>query len=94
VPRVLLFLAVVMFGVWALIDVAQTPEARVRLLSKPSWSLAVLIPVLGPALWFLQGRTPQPSGSVAKAKPRPLAPDDDPDFLRRLRDRNHPDGSP
>jgi Phospholipase_D-nuclease N-terminal len=88
VPRLLLFLAVVTFGVWALVDVAQTPEPRIRLLSKSAWSLAVLIPVLGPALWFLQGRIPQPSGPAAQ--PRPLAPDDDPEFLRRLRG---PDGS-
>ena len=92
VAKVLLFLAVVVFGLWALIDVSQTPEDRVRVLSKASWSLAVLIPVLGPALWFRQGRMPLPSGSVAKSAPRPLAPDDDPEFLRRLRDRNRPDG--
>ena len=80
-------------AVLRLIDVAQTPVARVRLLSKATWSLAVLIPLLGPAWWFLQGRTPLPSGSVAKPEPRPLAPDDDPEFLRRLRDRNRrPDG--
>lgn len=90
-PRLLLLLAVVTFGVWALIDVAQTPELQVRLLAKPVWSLVVLLPVLGPAAWFLQGRSPQPSGT-AVGGPRPLAPDDDPEFLRRLRDRNRPDG--
>jgi hypothetical protein len=89
VPRLLVFLAVVTFGVWALVDVAQTPESRIRLLSKAAWSLAVVFPVLGPALWFLQGRVPQPAGSRVD-QPRPLAPDDDPDFLRRLRG---PDGS-
>ena len=77
VPRLLLLLAVVTFSVWALIDVAQTPEPRLRVLAKP--------------LWSLQGRSPQPSGSAALT-PRPLAPDDDPEFLRRLRDRDRPDG--
>ena len=91
VPRLLLFLAVVTFSVWALIDVAQTPEPRLRLLAKPLWSLVVLVPLLGPTAWFLQGRSPQPSGSAALT-PRPLAPDDDPEFLRRLRDRDRPDG--
>ncbi len=88
--KLLLFLAVVTLGVWALIDVVQTPEPRVRVLPKPAWSLLVLVPVLGPAAWFLQGRTMEPSRVVAR--PRPLAPDDDPDFLGRLRDRDHPDG--
>ncbi len=90
-PRLLLLLAVVTFSVWALIDVAQTPETALRLLAKPLWSLVVLLPVLGPAAWFLQGRAPQPTGTLAPG-PRPLAPDDDPEFLRRLRDRNRPDG--
>ena len=62
-----------------------------RLLARPLWSLAVLLPVLGPAAWFLQGRTP-PTSRTPAVGPRPLAPDDDPEFLRRLRDRNRPDG--
>ena len=88
-PRLLLLLAVVTFSVWALIDVAQTPDLRVRLLAKPIWSLLVLAPVLGPTAWFLLGRNPEPSRTPLQ--PRPVAPDDDPDFLRRLRDRKHPD---
>lgn len=89
-PRLLLLLAVVTFSVWALIDVLQTPDLRVRVLAKPLWSLVVLVPVLGPAAWFLQGRTSEPSR--VQAEPRPLAPDDDPEFLRKLRERKHPDG--
>jgi Phospholipase_D-nuclease N-terminal len=90
VARLLVVLAVLTLGVWALIDVAQTPEHRVRLLAKPVWSLLVLIPVLGPAAWFTQGRTPARRPATGQ-QPRPLAPDDDPDFLRRLGDHKHPD---
>jgi Phospholipase_D-nuclease N-terminal len=91
VARLLGVLAVLTLGIWALIDIAQTPEPRVRLLSKPVWSLLVLVPLLGAAAWFTQGREPaaRPAGSK---QPRPLAPDDDPDFLRRLGDHKHPDG--
>ncbi len=80
--RLLFFLLVVTVGVWAILDVGQTPPERVRGLSKSAWSFVVLIPVLGAAAWFLQGRAPLPT--TAKQQPRPLAPDDDPDFLRRL----------
>ncbi len=89
--KVLLFLAVVTLGVWALLDVGQTPPGRIRGLSKPGWSLAVLIPLLGPAAWFMQGRTPEVA--PARREARPLAPDDDPEFLRHLGDHKHPDGS-
>jgi hypothetical protein len=91
VLRVLIFLVVVTLGVWALLDVAQTPEARVRGFSKPVWSLVVIIPLLGPVAWFMQGRVPAPRAT--RTDVRPLAPDDDPDFLRKLRDRDRPDGS-
>ncbi|HEY5033374.1 MAG TPA: PLDc N-terminal domain-containing protein [Actinomycetes bacterium] len=89
--KVLVFLAVVTFGVWALLDVAQTPADRIRGLSKSGWSLAVLVPLLGPVAWFMQGRTPVVAPTRREA--RPLAPDDDPEFLRHLGDHKHPDGS-
>jgi len=89
VSRLVLLLAVVTLTLWALIDVAQTPAPRMRILVKPLWALLVLVPVVGPAAWFLQGRAPQQSAAVV----RPLAPDDDPEFLRRLRDPKRPDGS-
>lgn len=87
-PRLLSLLTVVTLSLWALIDVAQTPALRLRMLAKPLWAVLVLVPVLGPAAWFLQGRAPQPSAAGV----RPLAPDDDPEFLRRLRDPKRPDG--
>lgn len=87
-PRLLSLLTVVTLSLWALIDVAQTPALRLRMLAKPLWAVLVLVPVLGPAAWFLQGRAPQPSTVGV----RPLAPDDDPEFLRRLRDPKRPDG--
>ena len=86
--KLLLLLAVVTLSVWALIDVAQTPAARMRMLAKPLWAVLVLVPVLGPAAWFGQGRAPLRSASAV----RPLAPDDDPEFLRHLRDPKRPDG--
>ncbi len=80
--------------VWALLDLAQTPRPRVRGLPKPVWMIVVLlVPVLGPLAWLGLGRAPAPpSGGIQR--PRPLAPDDDPEFLHRLdeeRRRSRPD---
>lgn len=93
--RVLAYLVTVALTLWALIDVAQTPAQRLSILPKPVWLLATLVPLLGPALWFLFGRSeaaqaPGPSRPSRPAPPRPRGPDDDPEFLRGLGHR--PDG--
>ncbi len=96
--KLVLFLAAVGFVLWSLIDLAQTPAAEVSTLPKPVWALAIILfPLLGSVAWLLLGTTgnredPGPGGGGQR---RPLAPDDDPDFLRRLDEhrREHPDGS-
>lgn len=89
-PRVLLTIAIVFASIYAFVDCAQTDRRLVRVLAKPVWLLVVLVPVLGPLVWFVAGRTdarggrPQ-QGPQGPTRPRgPLGPDDDPDFLRRL----------
>ncbi|WP_205629517.1 PLD nuclease N-terminal domain-containing protein [Jiangella muralis] len=73
--------------VYALIDCLQTDSTRFRSLNRVAWvAIVVLIPLIGPILWLVIGkeraRPQRPSGPP----PRPLAPDDDPEFLRHLRD--------
>lgn len=82
--KALLVLGAAALAVWALLDLAQTPRSRVQVLAKPAWVLAVvLLPVLGALAWFMVGR----SATAAPRPPvRPLAPDDDPEFLRHLDD--------
>ena len=68
--------------VYALVEAATTP--RQQLAGKVWWLLAILLlPVVGPVLWLAVGRRSRrtPGGRDDR---RPLAPDDDPDFLRRL----------
>lgn len=78
------FVVAVVIDVFALIDLRYIDRSRVRAFSKPIWAVIIIaVPVIGAALWFLLGR-----GRRAKAQPRPAAPDDDPEFLRRLGDES------
>jgi Phospholipase_D-nuclease N-terminal len=84
---------------WALFDSVTAPADRVRLLPKLLWILIVVIFTdVGAVLWFLAGRPRATAGAPARpvgfgwqshgssggARRRPSAPDDDPEFLRRL----------
>jgi hypothetical protein len=89
---VLLLLALV---IYSLIDCIQSDEGEVRRLPKGLWILViVLAPLLGAVAWLFLGR-PKPSRPMSPpASPRPLAPDDDPDFLRGLGHGPHPPRMP
>jgi Phospholipase_D-nuclease N-terminal len=91
----LMFLVDLALMVIALIDCLSTDEYAVRNLPKVVWVLLILLfsPV-GPIVWFVAGRPQaQPVGRAGAWKPgkgfpeyerpRPLAPDDDPEFLRK-----------
>ncbi len=57
----------------------QSDSEQVRHLPKTLWLLLVLIlPLVGMAAWWIVGRP------IASPAAPPLAPDDDPDFLRNL----------
>ncbi|MFT4122611.1 MAG: PLD nuclease N-terminal domain-containing protein [Microbacteriaceae bacterium] len=89
--RVLVLLTVVelAFLVFAFVDVLLLPPARVRALPKPVWAIIVLLlsPV-GGILWFVLGRAP----AAPRRETRPLAPDDDPEFLRRIARKPNAEG--
>lgn len=76
--------------VYTLIDCARTDPAQVRNLPKPVWVLLIiLLPLLGGIGWLIAGR-PRP-GPRRGPRPGPIGPDDDPEFLRRLRPPRDPD---
>ncbi|GAB2749473.1 PLD nuclease N-terminal domain-containing protein [Kitasatospora kifunensis] len=97
------FLIVLLLWVWAFIDCLTTPEQEVRHLPKVVWILLILIfgeVLLGPIAWLLAGRRrgasapgrgtgsgPAPAQRQASFG-RPLAPDDDPEFLASLQRDN------
>lgn len=86
--RPLLFLAAAALTVFAAADCAQSsPEQRG---GAPRWLwmlLVVLVPVLGPIVWLLVSRSLASRGhdGTPDGTPRSSAPDDDIEFLRKLR---------
>lgn len=90
--RVLPILVAVVLLVFSLVDLAQSRSDRVRGLPRWTWALVIVfIPIVGPLIWLSLGR---PTDEVP-ARPVPpdtappqLAPDDDPEFLARLRQQN------
>ena len=88
--RIGLVLSVVdlVLTVVAVVDIVLIDPSRVRALPKWVWVVVVLVLFLvGPLLWFFVGHEQaRPLG------PARVAPDDDPEFLRRLGEqRDHPD---
>lgn len=81
-PRVVIIVVLALLTIYAIVEVAQADSSRVRNMPRWLWAAAIIcLPALGACAWFLFGR-PLPQRPAPK---RPIAPDDDPDFLRRLR---------
>lgn len=76
--------------VYAVVDLTRTPGPQVRTLPKPLWyPIVVLLAPLGCLAWLLLGRPRRDGAAQTPAPPaRPIAPDDDEDFLRELRRRS------
>lgn len=85
--RLLPLILVLVLAIYCWVEIAQSDPRHVRQLPRGLWALLVFVPLVGPAAWLVYGR---PNGTSAPPTPkparrRPLAPDDDPDFLRRIR---------
>jgi hypothetical protein len=109
VLRHLPFLLVPALWIYAFIDCLLTPEEEVRHLPKGAWVLTVLFfgeVLIGPIAWFAVGKarhthraraygsTPSEWHRNHPTVPAPQkAPDDDPEFLRSLREENRRDES-
>jgi hypothetical protein len=100
--RLLPMLLILGLALFALIDVLARDDDEIRGLPKIVWVFVVLLfPLLGSLAWFFAGRAGRTTtaggqwrfsgGSAERPRTRPVAPDDDPDFLRRLGDKNRGD---
>ena len=82
-PRVVLVIILIALIIYSLIEAGQADADRIRLMPRWLWIVAILLlPGVGAAGWLLLGRPLGRPGSGGSH--RPIAPDDDPDFLRRL----------
>ncbi len=81
--RVLPVVIIAMLMIYAIVEVAQADPARVRVMPRWLWTVAIiLLPAVGAIFWLLFGRPTRRDAGTGQRPPR--APDDDPDFLRRL----------
>ncbi|MEV0806555.1 PLD nuclease N-terminal domain-containing protein [Micromonospora sp. NPDC050200] len=95
----LLFAIQIVLAVCALISCLSADEGDIRALPRIAWVLIILLfPLVGSIAWFLAGRTATPprpgTAAPAPAKPnqrRPVAPDDDPQFLESIAERSRRD---
>ncbi|PZQ89478.1 MAG: hypothetical protein DI534_06575 [Leifsonia xyli] len=79
-----LIIAVVLL-VAAVVDIVRIDPSRVRALPKPLWAvIAIGLVFIGPILWFALGREPLSPRNHGRYRDTPVAPDDDPEFLRRI----------
>lgn len=101
--RVLIIVLPIALAIYALVDLVQTEEDDVQGLPKIAWvGVIVILGVVGPLAWILAGKKsrrilprllpPQPGAAGYGAGP--VAPDDDPDFLRGLRRSSPPPRTP
>ncbi|MEQ4208061.1 PLD nuclease N-terminal domain-containing protein [Actinopolymorpha sp. B17G11] len=86
-PRVLPVLVAIVLVVFCLVDLVQSRREDVRTMPRPLWALVIVcVPFLGPLGWLLAGR-PRAGSQSRPTSPTMVAPDDNPEFLSRLKER-------
>jgi Phospholipase_D-nuclease N-terminal len=79
----ILGLMVVILSIYTLVEAAMFDRGRIRGLPRWVWLFVIfLIPVIGPLLWLFVGRGRAEVPGVRAT--RSFAPDDDPEFLKKL----------
>jgi hypothetical protein len=74
---------VIVFTIYALVDLFMTHTPRVRAFPKPIWIIVIVaLPVFGPLLWLFVGKAKNSGKKNNSGGNR--APDDDPSFFRSL----------
>ncbi|MFJ8887904.1 PLD nuclease N-terminal domain-containing protein [Streptomyces sp. NPDC102402] len=97
--RALIFLLPLALTIFAFIDCLNTPEDEAKHLPKVAWVFIILLFwIVGPVVWLVAGkvRTAPAEGRASSEWPRRrrttwVAPDDNPDFLKSLKDESGKD---
>ncbi|MER6255117.1 PLD nuclease N-terminal domain-containing protein [Streptomyces sp. NPDC001584] len=85
--RYLPFLLILALTIYAFIDCLNTPEAEVKHLPKVVWVIIILLfSIVGPVVWLFAGKDRVVSGGGRARRTQWVAPDDNPEFLKSLRD--------
>ncbi|MFE5832971.1 PLD nuclease N-terminal domain-containing protein [Streptomyces sp. NPDC056488] len=92
--RALLFILPLALMIYAFIDCLNTPEEEVKHLPKPVWAIVILLfSVVGAIGWIFAGKERGPKGRTGAGGVRGgrgaggwVAPDDNPEFLKSLKD--------
>lgn len=87
--------------IYSLIDCLNTPEDEVKHLPKVVWVIIILLFwIVGPIVWFAAGKLRRaPAGGRTPSewhrnhRHEWVAPDDNPEFLKSLKDENKKDES-
>lgn len=93
-----LIAAVIIFGIFTTVYAASADPKQVRVLPKVAWVLMCLfIPIIGGLLYIMIGRPIDGDQGQGAKRARPIAPDDDADFLADLdsqfkNDKDNKDG--
>jgi Phospholipase_D-nuclease N-terminal len=87
VRLVLPIIVALVLAIYAFIDCLQADPAEVRGPRRPVWiAMILLLPIVGPVSWLVARRGMPRTGRPQRYATPPVAPDDNPEFLRQLRD--------
>ena len=89
--RYLPFLLIIALTIYAFIDCLNTPEEEVKHLPKVVWVIIILLfSIVGPVVWLFAGKkrslTGGNGGGGGRRRTQWVAPDDNPEFLKSLRE--------
>ncbi|MER5550334.1 PLD nuclease N-terminal domain-containing protein [Streptomyces sp. NPDC002793] len=85
--RALIILVPLALTIFAFIDCLNTPENEVKHLPKVAWVFIILLFwVVGPIVWIAAGKTRTAAAGGRRRRTTWVAPDDNPDFLKSLKD--------
>ncbi|MFD9946462.1 PLD nuclease N-terminal domain-containing protein [Nonomuraea sp. NPDC059023] len=81
-------LATLVLWIYCLFDAITTPDEAARNLPKILWVIIVLLfPLIGSLFWLVAGRPQGQAPPRVAGHAKATSPDDDEEFLRRLRER-------
>ena len=83
--KALVVLIPLVLAIYCLVQLVQSRADLVRTLPKWAWFAVILLfPLVGSVAWLWVGRPHGHPAAPPRRRSRPVAPDDDPDFLRGL----------